>query len=155
VRRRSRSPPGDRAALYIGAVLTYFSGAAGCGTGACGRTCDRRAMLKRRTTRSSERLSEDQVYELAEMFRLMSDPSRLRIILSCLAEQVSVGDMAQQLRLSPSLVSHHLRLLRAARLLQAERQGRQVFYQITDEHVLRMLGDMVDHVAEEHDLEAP
>jgi ArsR family transcriptional regulator len=104
---------------------------------------------------SSERLSEDQVHELAEMFRLMSDPSRLRIILSCLAEQVSVGDMAQQLRLSPSLVSHHLRLLRAARLLQAERQGRQVFYQVTDEHVLRMLGDMVDHVAEEHDLEAP
>jgi ArsR family transcriptional regulator len=63
--------------------------------------------------------------------------------------------MAQRLNLSPSLVSHHLRLLRAARLLQAERQGRQVFYQVTDEHVLRTLGDMVDHVAEEHDLEAP
>ena len=105
--------------------------------------------------RGSERLSEDQVYELSEMFRLMSDPSRLRIVLSCLAEKVSVGDMAQRLNLSPSLVSHHLRLLRAARLLQAERQGRQVFYQVTDEHVLRMLGDMVDHVAEEHDLEAP
>ncbi len=111
-------------------------------------------MIRRQTNTSSERLSEDQVYELSEMFRLMSDPSRLRIILSCLAEKVAVGDMAQQLNLSPSLVSHHLRLLRAARLLQAERQGRQVFYQVTDEHVLRMLGDMVDHVAEEHDLEA-
>jgi ArsR family transcriptional regulator len=111
-------------------------------------------MVRRHIKASSERLSEDQVYELSEMFRLMSDPSRLRIILSCLAEKVSVGDMASQLNLSPSLVSHHLRLLRAARLLQAERQGRQVFYQVTDEHVLRMLGDMVDHVAEEHDLEA-
>jgi DNA-binding transcriptional ArsR family regulator len=112
-------------------------------------------MLKRSPQRSTERLSEDQVHELAEMFRLMSDPSRLRIVLSCLAEKVSVGDMAQRLNLSPSLVSHHLRLLRAARLLQADRQGRQVFYQVTDEHVLRTLGDMVDHVAEEHDLEAP
>jgi ArsR family transcriptional regulator, lead/cadmium/zinc/bismuth-responsive transcriptional repressor len=112
-------------------------------------------MLRRPTTPSSERLSEDQVYELAETFRLMSDPSRLRIILACLAEAVSVGEIAQRLRLSPSLVSHHLRLLRAARLLQAERQGRQVFYEITDEHVVRMLSDMVDHVAEEHDLEAP
>jgi DNA-binding transcriptional ArsR family regulator len=112
-------------------------------------------MLRRPTNSSSERLSEDQVYELAETFRLMSDPSRLRIILSCLAEAVSVGEIAQRLRLSPSLVSHHLRLLRAARLLQAERQGRQVFYEITDEHVVRMLSDMVDHVAEEHDLEAP
>jgi ArsR family transcriptional regulator, lead/cadmium/zinc/bismuth-responsive transcriptional repressor len=112
-------------------------------------------MLRRPTNPSSERLSEDQVYELAETFRLMSDPSRLRIILACLAEAVSVGEIAQRLRLSPSLVSHHLRLLRAARLLQAERQGRQVFYEITDEHVVRMLSDMVDHVAEEHDLEAP
>ena len=110
-------------------------------------------MLKR--TPGNQRLSEDQVYELAEVFRLMSDPSRLRIVLSCLTDKVSVGDMAQRLRLSPSLVSHHLRLLRAARLFQADRQGRQVFYQVTDEHVLRMLGDMVDHVAEEHDLEAP
>ena len=112
-------------------------------------------MLKRTPSSPSPRLNEDQIYELAEMFRLMSDPSRLRIVLSCLSEQVSVGEMANRLRLSPSLVSHHLRLLRAARLLQAERQGRQVFYQVTDEHVLRMLGDMVDHVAEEHDLEAP
>ena len=139
--------------LYTGAVLAYFPPRPAAALVPAAR--DRRTMLRRRTNSSSERLSEDQVYELAEMFRLMSDPSRLRIILSCLAEQVSVGDMAQQLRLSPSLVSHHLRLLRAARLLQAERQGRQVFYQITDEHVLRMLGDMVDHVAEEHDLEAP
>jgi DNA-binding transcriptional ArsR family regulator len=111
-------------------------------------------MLKR-SPNASPRLNDDQIYELAEMFRLMSDPSRLSIVLSCLAERVSVGEMAQRLGLSPSLVSHHLRLLRAARLLQADRQGRQVFYQITDEHVARMLGDMVAHVAEEHDLEAP
>jgi ArsR family transcriptional regulator len=112
-------------------------------------------MLRRSPSGSLHRLNDDQIYELAEMFRLMSDPSRLSIILSCLSEKVSVGEMAQRLRLSPSLVSHHLRLLRAARLLQADRQGRQVFYQVTDEHVLRMLGDMVAHVAEEHDLEAP
>jgi DNA-binding transcriptional ArsR family regulator len=112
-------------------------------------------MLKRSPGASSPRLNDDQIYELAEMFRLMSDPSRLSIVLSCLAERVSVGEMAQRLKLSPSLVSHHLRLLRAARLLQADRQGRQVFYQITDEHVARMLADMVAHVAEEHDLEAP
>ncbi len=112
-------------------------------------------MQRRNFNTSRERLNDDQIYELAEMFRLMSDPSRLKIVLSCLAEQVSVGDMAQRLGLSPSLVSHHLRLLRAGRLLQAQRQGRQVFYQVTDEHVLRMLGDMVDHVAEEHDLEVP
>ena len=109
-------------------------------------------MLKR-AANHEERLSEDAVHELAEVFRLMSDPSRLRIVLTCLTEPVSVSDMASRLHLTPSLVSHHLRLLRAARLLTADRQGRQVFYQVTDDHVRRMLGNMVDHVAEDHDLE--
>ena len=60
----------------------------------------------------------------------------------------AVGEMAERLGISASLVSHHLRLLRAARLLQADRRGRQVFYAVQDEHVRSMLSDMVDHVAE-------
>jgi ArsR family transcriptional regulator len=94
------------------------------------------------------RIAEDQVVELAEMFRLMSDPTRLRIILACLDAPVSVGDMAEGLGISASLVSHHLRLLRAARLLQADRRGRQVFYVVGDSHIRSMLTDMVDNVAE-------
>jgi ArsR family transcriptional regulator len=96
-----------------------------------------------------ERLTEDQTSELADTFRLMADPSRLRITLSCLDAPKSVGVMAEALGLSASLVSHHLRLLRASRLIQAERRGNRVFYMVTDEHIRRMLTDMVDHVAEE------
>ncbi|WP_237214772.1 ArsR/SmtB family transcription factor [Falsiroseomonas oryziterrae] len=104
---------------------------------------------------AKDRIAEDQVVELAEMFRLMSDPTRLRIILACLDAPVPVGEMAEQLGISASLVSHHLRLLRAARLLQAGRRGRQVFYVVGDSHIRSMLTDMVDHVAEgETDLEA-
>ncbi len=99
------------------------------------------------------RVSEDQTAELADMFRLMSDPSRLRIILACLETPTSVGDMAAAVGLSPSLVSHHLRLLRAGRLIQAERRGNRVYYLITDEHIRRVLSDMVDHVAESDDLD--
>jgi DNA-binding transcriptional ArsR family regulator len=95
------------------------------------------------------RISDDEIVELADMFRLMSDPTRLRIILACLTEPASVGDMASRLQLSPSLVSHHLRLLRAARLLQADRQGRQVFYVVGDRHISSMLADMADHVSED------
>jgi ArsR family transcriptional regulator len=95
-----------------------------------------------------DRIAEDQVVELAEMFRLMSDPTRLRIILASLDAPVPVGEMAETLNISASLVSHHLRLLRAARLLQAERRGRQVFYMVGDAHIRSMLTDMVDHVAE-------
>ena len=95
-----------------------------------------------------QRIAEDQVVELAEMFRLMSDPSRLRIILACRDAPAAVNEMAEKLGISPSLVSHHLRLLRAARLLQADRRGRQVFYVVGDSHIRSMLTDMVDHVAE-------
>jgi ArsR family transcriptional regulator len=98
--------------------------------------------------RGRGRIGDDQVVELAEMFRLMSDPTRLRIILACLDAPAAVGEMAERLGISASLVSHHLRLLRAARLLQADRRGRQVFYAVQDEHVRSMLSDMVDHVAE-------
>ena len=99
--------------------------------------------------RGRVRIGDDQVVELAEMFRLMSDPTRLRIILACLDAPAAVGEIAERLGISASLVSHHLRLLRAARLLGAERRGRQVFYVVGDMHIRSMLSDMVDHVAEE------
>ncbi|MBC9208743.1 winged helix-turn-helix transcriptional regulator [Roseomonas aerophila] len=100
------------------------------------------------------RVNDDEVVELAGMFWLMSDPTRLRIILACLAEPAPVGEMAERIGISASLASHHLRLLRAARLLQAERRGRQVLYAVTDPHIRSMLADMVDHVAEgESDIE--
>lgn len=104
--------------------------------------------------RARVRIGEDLVVELAEMFRLMSDPTRLKIILACLDAPAAVGEMAERLGISASLVSHHLRLLRAARLLQADRRGRQVFYMVGDEHIRSMLTDMVDHVSEEDQAEA-
>ena len=92
--------------------------------------------------------SEAQSAELADMFRLMGDASRLRILLACLDKPVAVGALAARLDLSPSLVSHHLRLLRAARLVRPERRGKEVHYAAHDEHVRRVLSDMVAHLAE-------
>lgn len=93
-------------------------------------------------------LDDGQTVELAEMFRLMGDASRLKIVLSCLSGPVSVGKIAERVGLSASLVSHHLRLLRAVRLLRAERQGKQVFYEVADEHISCVIADMVAHVGE-------
>ncbi len=93
-------------------------------------------------------LDDDTLSQLAEMFRLMGDPTRLRVILSCLPGPSSVGDMARRLGLSSSLVSHHLRLLRAARVLRGRRRGKQVYYGVADRHISRVLLDMLDHVAE-------
>ena len=66
-------------------------------------------------------LSDDEAARLADMFRLLGDPSRLRILLACLVRPTAVGAIAEGTGLSISLVSHHLRLLRAARLVRATR----------------------------------
>jgi len=91
----------------------------------------------------------EQVEELAGMFHLLGDVNRLRLICACLEEAVCVQDLAERFHLTPSLVSHHLRLLKAARLMRAERRGKQVFYTVNDEHVRAVLRDMIVHVAEE------
>ena len=92
--------------------------------------------------------TDDRVVQIADLFRLLGDPTRLRIVLACVDERRAVGAIAELLGLSPSLVSHHLRLLRAARIVRAERQGKQVFYVAADRHISGMLTDMLEHVAE-------
>lgn len=97
--------------------------------------------------------SEEQVAHVADLFRLMGDPTRLRIILVCLKHPTSVGDIAAKLHASQSLVSHHLRLLRAARVLRAERRGKQIFYSALDRHIQCVIDDIMAHVVEPAELE--
>ena len=94
-------------------------------------------------------LSTGQTSRLAEMFRLLGEPNRLSLVYACLEEPQSVQTLAADIDISMSLASHHLRLLRAARLLRAERRGKQVFYVAADVHVQRVLRDMVEHGDEE------
>ena len=96
-------------------------------------------------------LTTDQNNLLAELFRLLGDATRLRIVFACLDHPVAVGDIAMELALSPSLVSHHLRLLRSARVVRAERQGKHVFYVAADEHIRSVLKQLAEHVGEPAD----
>src|SRR5712664_1233390 len=93
-------------------------------------------------------LSDDNATALADLFRLLGDPSRLRIVVSCLRTPLAVSDIANWLGLSVSLVSHHLRLLKGARLVRADRQGKKGYYGADDAHVRRMVEDMVTHIGE-------
>ncbi len=99
-------------------------------------------------------MSDAAARALAEIFRLMGDASRLRIILACLGRPICVSDIAAETGLSPSLVSHHLRLLRGARVVSALRRGRQVFYAAADDHIRRVIGDMLAHAAEPREVRA-
>ena len=93
-------------------------------------------------------LAPEQLAEVSEILRLMGEPSRLRILLACLEKPGAVGELAARVGIPRSLVSHHLRLLRGSRLLQAENIGKQVIYSPLDDRVRCIVVDVASHVLE-------
>jgi len=85
---------------------------------------------------------------LADTFGVMSDPTRLRIIQALSHGETRVGDLAGLIGLSPSAVSHQLRLLRAHRLVGHRRDGRAAYYHLEDEHILSLFQQALEHVKE-------
>ena len=96
-------------------------------------------------------MNADEGSQLAELFRLLGEPNRLRLVAACLGGRRSVGELTEEVGASQSLVSQHLRLLRAGRLLKQTRAGRNVFYELPDCHIRTMLTNMMDHVLEPED----
>lgn len=91
-------------------------------------------------------LTDEQVVELAELLRLLSEPTRLWVVLACLSQPASVGEIAVRANLPRGLASHHLRLLRAGLFLRTTRNGKQMIYALRDERVLCILADLIGHV---------
>ena len=100
----------------------------------------------KKITGSIPPVNDDQLTELSDILRLMGDSSRLKIIIACLQKPICVTDISKGTGLSQALVSHHLRLLRATGLLNAKRQGRQIFYAVTGDYVRCILVDLIRHV---------
>lgn len=98
------------------------------------------------TPRPVPALAPEELAEVAEILRVMGEPSRLRILLACLERPGAVGELAARVGIPRSLVSHHLRMLRASRLLRAERSGKQVIYSVLDDRVRCIVVDLANHV---------
>lgn len=98
-------------------------------------------------------LSDNRLATITAILHLMGEVNRLKLLLAYLEKPQSVTDLAQQLQLSVPLVSHHLRLLRSARLLCTKRDGKHIFYEIADEHVRCILDDIISHFIEEEPVE--
>ncbi|ACZ19737.1 ArsR/SmtB family transcription factor [Thermanaerovibrio acidaminovorans] len=87
------------------------------------------------------------LYDLAELFRVFGDTTRVRI-LWCLAQSdMCVSHLAERLRMSQSAVSHQLRILKSARLVRVTRQGRNAIYGLDDQHVKAIFDQALQHVS--------
>ena len=97
--------------------------------------------------RARSALSESAALELAETFRLLSDPGRLRLISALLeADELCVCDLSDVTGLSQTACSHNLRLLRGQRLVRYRRQGRNIYYTLDDDHIRVLLAVALEHV---------
>lgn len=85
---------------------------------------------------------------LAEVFGILADPSRTKILFALSLEELCVCDLAGLLGLSVSTVSHHLRLLRTARLVRHRKEGRMVYYHLADDHIVMLMRMALEHVHE-------
>jgi DNA-binding transcriptional ArsR family regulator len=91
-------------------------------------------------------LDEHIAAHVAELFRAFSDTSRVRILSALTGSEMNVGALAKIAGISESAVSHHMRGLRQMRLVQARRDGKEVYYRIDDEHIIALFQQGVRHV---------
>lgn len=90
----------------------------------------------------------DELYDLAELFKVFGDSTRIRILYVLFQSELCVCDLAEVLGMTQSAVSHQLRILKQARLVTGRREGKSVFYALADDHVRSIIDQGKEHIDE-------
>ena len=93
-------------------------------------------------------ISEDNLYNLAELFKVFGDPTRIRILHALSAQELCVCDIADALGMTQSAISHQLRVLKQIHLVKYRRDGKTIYYSLADNHVHTILAQGLEHVME-------
>ena len=92
--------------------------------------------------------SDETVGRLSDVFKVFGDATRIRILWALFDSEVCVYDIAQRLSMTQSAISHQLRVLKQARLVKARREGKNTFYSLDDDHVKRIIEQVMIHISE-------
>ncbi len=90
----------------------------------------------------------EMLYDLAELFKIFGDSTRIRILYALFEEEMCVCDIAQLLNMTQSAISHQLRLLKQSKLVKNRRDGKTVYYSLADDHVRTVINQGMDHIME-------
>ena len=93
---------------------------------------------------------ETELYDLAELFKVFGDSTRIRILFVLLQAEVCVCDLAEALNMNQSAISHQLRILKQNKLVKARREGKSMFYSLADDHVRTIIAMGQEHIEEEN-----
>ena len=91
---------------------------------------------------------EELLYDLADLFKVFSDTTRIKILYALMTDELSVNEIAEATDSSQSAVSHQLRILKQAHLVKFRRDGRSIHYSLADDHVLTILDQGLTHICE-------
>ena len=91
---------------------------------------------------------ETELYDLAELFKVFGDSTRIRILFVLFEAEVCVCDLAKVLNMTQSAISHQLRILKANKLVNSRREGKSVFYSLADGHVRTIIAQVREHIEE-------
>lgn len=92
---------------------------------------------------------ETELYDLAELFKVFGDSTRIRILFVLFEAEVCVCDLAEALHMTQSAISHQLKILKQSKLVKARREGKSVFYSLADDHVRSIIDQGREHIEEE------
>ena len=92
--------------------------------------------------------SEEHLLDLAELFKVFGDSTRIRILFVLFEAEVCVCDLAEVLNMTQSAISHQLNILKRNKLVKSRREGKSVFYSLADEHVRTIIGQGMEHIEE-------
>ena len=91
---------------------------------------------------------EEKLYDLAELFKVFGDSTRIRILFVLFEADVCVCDLAEALNMTSSAISHQLKILKNSKLVKSRREGKSVFYSLADDHVRTIVRQGMEHVEE-------
>lgn len=95
-----------------------------------------------------EEINEELLYDLADLFKVFSDTTRIKILFALMDHDLCVACIAETVNASQSAVSHQLRILKQARLVKFKREGKNIIYSLSDDHVHTMLDQGMTHICE-------
>ncbi len=111
--------------------------------------CDMLKAYDEIVKRVIEKMPDEEIlYDLAELYKVFGDCTRIRILYALFEAEMCVCDIAELLNLTVSAISHQLRTLNRARLVKYRREGKSVFYSLADDHVRTIIGQGMEHIEE-------
>ena len=140
----SSTPAGSNTARATGAV----TGTAADGTAAGSAASAAKAAVATANVVPDPMPDEEMLYDLADLFKVFGDTTRIKILYALMGTELCVADIADLIGATQSAVSHQLRTLKQARLVKFQRDGKNVIYALSDDHVYTMLAQGMTHICE-------